>query len=209
MNSLNKPLTQPAAGGFVAGRPPMDSSGGAMPPFMPPNPNAPMPPNMAGPPRMPNNAPAPQMPPNFPPPGAQFPPSMYGQGPPPGAMNGAPPPNPAGPPPPAAFNSMPPPPSPSANATQSSMMHPPPMGGIAPPPMGGGPSMNIPRGQMMYPGAKYQAPAFRGSSTPLQTPSGDSNANANGPMSMGGNPSAPSGISPFMPPTNYPAPRGL
>ena len=106
--------------------------------------------------------------------------------------------------------------NPSSNIQQGPAMGPPPPQGMMPPPMGGPhPSMqsmtpmNIPRGQMMYPGARYSMPSMpKGSSTPLQAPS-----SGDGPPSSSANPATfnpvPSyGSSPFMPPTNYPAPRG-
>ena len=217
---------------FPGARPP-DSPGNFMPPFMPPNSNMGMGNvNIPGPPpscmaKMPTGNPLP--PPSVagqpPPPGQYMGPNF---GPPP-TMNGSMPPPQGGsvdttrPPSQQSFNGFAPPPSPGQSGQGANIPGPPPSmmqqqppfsmaGGVAPPPMamtqGGAPppSMNIPRSQMMFAGSgKYQAPSFKGSSTPLQIPSGDSVAGGN----QMNNPNAPPmGGSPFMPPTNYPAPRG-
>ena len=224
VNSLsrsNAPAQTPTSmSGGPGSRPPPDSPGNSMPPFMPPNSNMGNVNISGGPPKM-ANSPAP--PSTFggtpaPPPG-QYGGPNFG---PPMSSNGSLPPPPSSnvdsrPHSQTSYNGYAPSPGQGPNSSMAgphpSMMHQPPYsmaGGIAPPPMMMGqpgappPSMNIPRGQMMFQGgSRYQVPAFKGSSTPLQTPSGDSNGgqmvNSNAP---------PMGGSPFMPPTNYPPPRG-
>jgi len=199
-------------------------------PGPPPQPGKPPVQNQMPPPTMGGHGPPPPMMGQAPPPGQFMGPNF---GPPPPMTNGAMPPpshpSSAGstdsrPPSRPTYNGGAPPPSPSP-AAQGNMPGPPPpgmmqppfsmAGGVAPPPMsmmaqgGGPPSMNIPRGQMMYPGgSKYQPPLSfnKGSSTPLQTPGVDTGASG-GQMNNQSVPPPMTG-SPFMPPTNYPAPRG-